>query len=227
MKSTKLFLVLMIVLLLIITSCSDSTDPGGGGGTGADTSGPVNVIIQNNTSWQILYCYVRQPGTDIWTACASGQVANGSSWTVTIPRIAINSQNRADIQLRSLFTIVPGQFTKLSQAVTQNGTITFTTSDADPAAGTVVTIRNNTGVGVTHCFAIRPDIANLGYVFYNIGVELLSGGSIIGFIPPQSMNSQNKTNLELVASNGNRYEKTNYTIVPNSTITFTASDLRP
>jgi len=90
-----------------------------------DSSSPRTITIGNGTSDYISSVYYRVPGTSTWTN-AYASISTGSAVSITIPDNQMDSQYRTDIQLR---TSNGNTYTKLSQTVTHNGNVTFTSSD--------------------------------------------------------------------------------------------------
>lgn len=90
-----------------------------------DSSSPRTITIGNGTADYISSVYYRTPETITWTN-AYASISTGSAVSITIPFNQMNSQYRTDIQLRTSNGVT---YTKLSQTVTHNGNVTFTSSD--------------------------------------------------------------------------------------------------
>jgi len=185
-----------------------------------DLTNPNRTItIQNNTGVEIQYGYAKLPGSQAWTVFLYTAVASGSSYSASIPISVMDSSNRSDLQLRTVNGVL---FTKISQTITHNGTITFTSSDFDATGSRIVTIQNNTGVTIEYGGVVQPGTSNVSIIFME---TLPSGSSVQATIPPQMLDNQNRTDIKLHSINATWYSKNLYTIINNSTITFTPSDL--
>jgi ribosome-associated translation inhibitor RaiA len=93
-----------------------------------DSVSPRTVAIGNATGDYLLTIHLREPGTLIWSSGSYVGLSNGSATSVTIPNDQMDSQYRTDIQLRTSGGL---NYTKLSQPITHNGNVTFTSSDKD------------------------------------------------------------------------------------------------
>jgi len=181
---------------------------------------PRRVTIVNNTGVYISYGYVRLPGTTSWSSLSLYGLSNGSSQQVSISSVYLDNQSRADLQLRG--TSSSGViYTRLSQNISHNGTVTFTAGDIDADSPYPVTIQNNTGYTINYGYARLPGTVN----WVNLFTSTLSNGASTATVIPLSVISNSRTDLQLRTSSGVWFSKLNYVITVNGTITFLASDI--
>jgi len=181
---------------------------------------PRQVTIVNNTGVNISSGYVRLPGTTSWSSLSLYGLSNGSSQQVSISSVYLDNQSRADLQLRT--TSSSGViYTRLSQNISHNGTITFTAGDIDADSPYPVTIHNNTGYTINYGYARLPGSVN----WVNLFTSTLSNGSSTATVIPLSVISNSRTDLQLRTSSGVWFTKLNQVIVANGTIIFTGNDV--
>jgi len=188
-----------------------------------DSSSPRTISLGNTTGNTITYMYLREPGTLLWGSdvLPTYSLSNGGSVSVTIPYDRMDSQYRTDIQLR---TSNGNLYTRLSQTITHNGTVIFTSSDLDGSSPLTINIGNTTGDTITYMYLREP-----GTLLWGSDVlptySLSNGSSVSVTIPYDRMDSQYRTDIQLRTSNGNLYTRLSQTITHNGTVTFTSSDL--
>jgi len=101
--------------------------------TDLDATGPRPVVIENLTGRSLETVYARQVGTTNWSPIYSQSIYIYNSAVVGIPLSLINQQGTVDLQVRSYVSAgVYVYYTKLNQAISQFGTVTFLESDITP-----------------------------------------------------------------------------------------------
>jgi len=204
-------LIILVLNVLSLSSC-DNLFP---------EKTPGVFKIKNNTGDLLAYLYLKEPGSSVWgTSFSSPYIPNGSSTLITIPKDRMDSQYRIDIQLR---TSNGNLYTKLSQTLTHEGTVTFTSGDLDSSSPRTVNLGNTTGNLLAYVYLREPGALIWGTSFSSPYIP--NGGSTSITIPYDRMDSQYKTDIQLRTSNGNMYTMLSQPITHRGTITFTSTDL--
>jgi ribosome-associated translation inhibitor RaiA len=180
---------------------------------------PEVFTVKNNTGDYLSTIYLREPGTSVWGVGSSVYLSSGSSTTVNISPDRMDSQYRTDIQLR---TSNGNLYTKLSQQLTHEGTVTFTSSDLDSESPRTVSIGNSTGDYLSTIYLRVP-----GTSVWGVGssVYLSDNHYSTVTISIDKMDSQYRTDIQLRTSNGNLYTKLSQPLTHNGSVTFSSNDL--
>jgi len=182
-----------------------------------DENNPRNVIITNNTGQTIVLGNIRFPGSQNWSNLFTSTISNGSSITTNISTIYLDIEEKADLQLKNASGVA---FTKLSQPIIHNATITFTAGDLE----LTVNIRNYTGSEIAEVFAKLPSDDEWTNLFITTYISVDATHTV--WLPSSLVNEQSQCDLQLRTSSGVLYTKTS-SITPNANITFTNSDIDP
>jgi len=189
--------------------------------TDVDAHSPRLITLRNDTGQMVKHTLVNYPGSAVVDTLFNGTLPTGSSQAVAIPTSAMNSHFMTDLTLESQFGV---WFTKTNQIIEHRATITFTNNDFNPNLQWPVNIRNNTGLTAVEGFVRLPGSPDWVKLFTS---DLFFGETQPAGIPTMAINSSNTTDIRLVTLNGLWFTKSNFTIIANTVITFTSSDLDP
>lgn len=215
MKKKKIYiaigvLTILIANLLILNSCEEDKPP-------------ETFKIRNNTGENISSVFLKTPGSLLWgnDVLPYNSISNGSSVQLSISIDKMNSENRTDIQLRTSNEIL---YTRLSQKITNDGTVTFSINDLDSASPRTIKIGNSTDNTIVSIYFRQPGTLLWGNDM--IPYRSVSNGNLISVvIPSDQMDDQYRTDIQLRTANGNLYTKLLVEIIHNGTITFINGDL--
>jgi hypothetical protein len=205
--------------------------PGGGGsGSGVGGAPPERFYIQNDTPDSIMLVYARRPGTTEWVEIGEwGARSPGSRHSVRrIPSEVMDNQFRADIQARNGRTLNEIYYTRLSQPITHDGTVTFTVNDLDDNSPRMIFFRNETLDSIMIVTASRTGSADWAEIkeWGNLRPGNTNFGGLL--VPRNQMDSQHRTYLRGIwgrTLNDVHYTRALHPVVHHETVTFTINDL--
>jgi len=183
---------------------------------------PKAVTLHNYTGFTITSGQIRRSSTLGWSTWLSGiTLLDGESYSTIISGDYFDSQGRADLQLSGSNLI----FTKLNQAITNEGTIIFILGDIDPVSPRPITIQNNTGETILYGYVRYAGALSWASLFTN--TTLPHGQSQSAIIYNYLLDSQGRVDLQLrtAESGGVIFTKTYQTITANTVIIFTSDDI--
>jgi hypothetical protein len=207
MKTILKAIYLILIMKSSLIACQDSTTK------------PVETtrtfFVENNTGEIITTGFVRTPGSSSWNnQVLSSELSDGETQSITLAIELMDSDFRIDIQLRKSNGI---SYTKYSQAITNNKTITFVAEDWDPDNHRTVDIQNNTSIHIYNLYARAPGTMDWGI---NIITEpIRSNDSMTVSIPIYLMDSDFRSDIMVVSSENMPLFRSEQTI-DGSTVEF-------
>jgi len=184
-----------------------------------DHTSSRTATLRNNTGQPIAFGFAGFPHSAMLDTLFASELPNGSSRVVTIPASAMNSQYQTELTLATAFGV---WYTKPNCVIAHGATINFTSDDFNPDKQWPVSIRNNTGITVTEGFARLPEGTDWVRLFE---ADMFIGETQSTAIPTIAINSENATDIRLVATNGVWYTKPAFTVLQNALISFSSIDL--
>jgi len=224
---------IVVVIGLLIASCDSIFSPGtdesgngentGGSGKGGGSEINPTITIKNNTGYGVSRVYIKPStsvswGSNLGYSISSDYIANGSSRTFTLSQpLSVNSEY--DFRLQS--TTGGNLFGKYKVTVSNNATITFTSSDLNDESNLPsITIQNRTGVSFS-AIHIKPSVSS----DWGTSFGTLSNNSNQNVTIPIPPSSYTTFDIQMRSTNpANTYTRNNVTVSNGLILTYTSED---
>jgi len=186
-------------------------------------SAPPTITIQNNTGYSIGSVYIKPSTSTNWDDNSWTYISfsNGTSRTFTLS-LPLSTANVYDIRLARGSTSGNENFRKYRVSISNNMTVTFTSSDMDDGSNLPsITIQNRSGV-TFNSLHIKPSSSS-NWDTRNYGSISNNSDSTVGIPIPSS--SYTVFDIQVRSTNpANTYTRNNVTISNGMILTFTRAD---